>query len=308
MNKIRFYPILFALLLTACGGESGPQVVGELPTLAQLPTETHTPTQPPETWTLTPVPSLTPTETETSAPTSTATPTVTPSATITDTPSPTPTPTPTITPTNPPPADNEGILSLMLLALQATVLPPDVVQPVIGATAPIPGVTQLPPTTCMVQPTGGFGTIFASDPSLVTQIGCPVGTTASISSATQLYERGNMVWLAGPPPVIYTLFNTGRFNRYDDTYNANVDPFSGGEPAPNGLIEPVRGFGKVWRSNGDVRSNLGWATVDEAGATSTIQLFDRGQMVSLPQRNEIVIMIFDPGNVAGTWRVVSGNY
>jgi hypothetical protein len=73
------------------------------------------------------------------------------------------------------------------------------------------------------------------------------------------------------------------------------------------LIEPVRGFGKVWRLHPDVRSGLGWATNGESGGTSSVQFFDRGQMIYLPERGEIIIMSFDPGNVTGTWRAVPGS-
>jgi hypothetical protein len=128
-----------------------------------------------------------------------------------------------------------------------------------------------------------------------------------VNSASQLYQLGGMFWLEGPPPVIYALLGNGRFQRYDDTYNATTDPFSGGETPPNGLREPVRGFGKVWRSNIDVRNGVGWATGDESGSTANVQLFDRGQMIYLPQRGEIIIMSFDPGNISGTWRAVPGS-
>ncbi len=302
MMKARLYPTLFALMLAACGGNPSPQTVGELPTLAQLPTETATPTVPTATLT------LTVTATETASATPTATLSVTPSATITDTPTPTSTDTPTITPTPLPPADNEGILALLQLAAQATVLPQAFIQPAVPTAAPLPGVTQASPVTCAILPPGGFGPVFLNDPTLITQIGCPIGITASMDSASQLYERGGMFWLQGPPPVIYALTNTGRFGRYDDTYNADSDPFSGGEAPPAGLIEPVRGFGKVWRLNGDVRTNLGWATNDESGASATVQLFDRGQMIYLPQRGEIIVMIYDVGGSTGTWRAVPGSF
>jgi hypothetical protein len=310
MTKTRLYPILLILLLAACGNPT-PDTIGRLPTLAQLPTETVTLTAtvtPPETET----PTVTPSETAT--PELTSTPTVTPSATITDTPSPTPTMTPTVTDTPPPPPDNEGLLALLALAVQATVLPQNLLpSPLPDQLVPIPtaiqgGVQPSVPTSCTSSPSGGFGTVFATDPTFIGQLGCPVGLAVSMSSASQLYERGGMFWLQGPPPVIYALYNTGRFGRYDDTYNATTDPYSGGETPPSGLIEPIRGFGKVWRSNPDVRNNLGWATNAESGGTGTVQLFERGQMVYLPERGDILIMAFDPGGATGTWRSVAGSY
>jgi hypothetical protein len=202
-------------------------------------------------------------------------------------------------------------MSIAELAEQATVIPSNLVPP------DSPGAVVLPPTavagsvptttSCPTPPSGGFGTVFASDPLLIQLIGCPVGMPQPMSSASQNYEHGGMFWVAGPPPAIYALLGSGRFQRYDDTYNANTDPFSGGETPPNGLKEPVRGFGKVWRSNPDVRNGLGWATTDEAGNNATIQLFDRGQMVFLPQRGEVITLIYDPGGVTGTWRAVAGS-
>jgi hypothetical protein len=199
------------------------------------------------------------------------------------------------------------VSSLLALAAQATILPQNMVQPAFVPTTVVAGSVLPAPTACAVPPGGGFGTVFASDATLIQLIGCPVGSPVSVSSASQNFEHGGMFWLQGPPSVIYALLGSGRFQRYDDTYNATTDPFSGGETPPNGLREPVRGFGKVWRSNPEVRGGLGWATTDETGNTATILLFDRGQMVHLPQRGEIIIMSFDPGNVTGNWRAVAGS-
>jgi hypothetical protein len=301
MTTIRPFLFVLIILLIACSGTPTPETVGDLPTMAQLPTETATPTLPPVTPSPTTTASLTPTVT------ASVTSTVTPSATITDTPTPTFTNTPTITPTTPPPPDNDAVLSLVALAAQATVLPQNLMPVVVPTVAGAPVAVGTAPTSCPVPPSGGFGVVFANDATLIQLIGCPVGTATSVSSASQLYERGGMFWLQGPPPVIYALLGSRRFQRYDDTYNASTDPFSGGEAPPPGLLEPVRGFGKVWRSNPDVRNGLGWATNDEVGGTASIQLFDRGQMLYLPQRGEIIIMTFDPGNVTGTWRAVPGS-
>lgn len=292
---------MWILLLAACGGSPTPPVVGSLPTVAELPTQTATPTLPPIT------PSATPTASETATTVPSVTATVTASATITDTPSPTPTLTPTATATTPAPPDNDALLSLIELAAQATILPQNLIQPALAPTAAGIPPGQPVPTTCPIPPPGGFGAVFANDPTLIQLIGCPLGSTTPVNSASQLYQLGGMFWLQGPPPVIYALLGNGRFQRYDDTYNANTDPFSGGETPPSGLLEPVRGFGKVWRSYPDVRNGLGWASGDESGSTANIQLFDRGQMVYLPQRGEIIIMSFDTGNISGMWRAVPGS-
>jgi hypothetical protein len=288
----------------------------DLPTLAALPTLTATTASPTEPVTRTPV-KIVASEPPTEIVPATATPTVTPSTTITDTPTPTATDTPLPTDTEIPTADNEGLVALAQLALNATVLPPATLIPTaaqaaLTATLP-PGVIQIPPapTTCTYPPPGGFATVFLSNPGLVAQIGCPVGVppvAANIPSAAQVFEHGEMMWLQGPPPVIYALFSSGRWQRYDDTFNANTDPFSGGETAPPGLKEPVRGFGKVWRNSPEVRGGLGWATGDEAGGQAVVQLFDRGEMIYLPERGMIYTLVFDAGGLSGSWQAVPGSF
>jgi hypothetical protein len=298
--------MLLGFILSACGGNQ-PQTVGDLPTIAALPTETATL---PVTSATTATASLTATETVTSSPTVLVsdTPSVTPSATITDTPTPTVTNTPLPSDTPLPTVDNEGILALVQLAANATILPPNLIPaaaPTIpgvvgGATAPV----AMP--TCSTPPSGGFAAVYNSDPSLAAQMGCPLGII-SFATASQTYQTGEMLWMAGPPQAIYALFSSGRFSRYDDTYNAAVDPASGGETPPAGLIEPVRGFGKVWRTFAEVHA-IGWATSGEAGGQSMAQIFERGQMVYLPQRGMIFVLITDNGGLNGGWRAVPGSF
>ena len=299
MVKNHGWIILVLLFLAAC---STPSETAELPTLIQLPTATVTDTPLP---TLPATFTLIPTETETPTATVSSTVSVTPSATITETATPTPTDTPTFTPA---PPDNDAIAQLIQLAEQATILPPEFMAGVTPGTV-LPGMTPTGATACAFPPPGGFGVAYLADLTLAQQLGCPLPTgVTSASTASQVFERGSMLWLQGAPNLIYALFNTGRFQRFDDTYNANADPFNGGETPPPGLREPVRGFGKVWRQYPNVRADLGWGLADEVGGNSTGQRFDRGQMIYLPQRGEILVLVEDPGGLTGTWRAVAGSY
>ncbi|MEZ4667109.1 MAG: hypothetical protein R3E39_04185 [Anaerolineae bacterium] len=280
-----------------------PTEVAELPTLAALPSVTAT-------LLATATPNESPTPTPTNTLTATAspsdTPSVTPSATITDTPTPTASNTPLPSDTPAPTADNEGLLALVALAAKATVLPPQFLPTSVPTIAGIVATAPIP-VSCVTPPSGGFAAIYASDPTLAQQLGCATPSILSVSSASQNYQIGEMVWVAGPPPVIYVLFGNGQFRRYDDTFNAAFDPNSGGETPPNGLREPVRGFGKVWRTFGEVRG-IGWAVTDETGGQATIQIFERGQMVYLPQRATVFVLANDSSGVAGTWRAFAGSF
>ncbi|MAS37919.1 MAG: hypothetical protein CL610_28245 [Anaerolineaceae bacterium] len=289
-------------LLAACASEPVPQDVGQLPTLAELPTATPTNTAEP---TVTPTDTLTPTSTFTATITLSPTPSVTPSMTITDTPTRTPTTTPSPTPRQSALsllaqlADSVTVLPQEMRPMPATPLPNGVNQ----STVPVGGT--ILPASCPQLPPDGFGTLFFGTPSLAGQIGCPLGTPTTSNSAEQRFERGAMVWLGGP---IYVLYADGRLQRFDDTFNAAVDPASGVENPPAGLVEPIRGFGKIWRNNPDVRSGLGWGTGAETGGNATMQRFERGWMIDLSQRADLLVLVEDPATGTGRWQSFAGSY
>jgi hypothetical protein len=313
--RLRALPYLLILLalLAACGGGSDDRV---LPTLVELPSGDEAaaagePTRAaggptlPATWT--PFP-----ETETPDPTPTIT--FTPSHTITNTPTRTPSATPSATP------EPNALNSLVQLALQATILPSEF-QPQFGTATPVTApnagdssviATSPPGTTgCQYLPPGGFGQLVIADSSLLERLGCPVGAppeTVSRSGASQPFENGAMVWINDSPPAIYVLYGDGTFRRVTDTFDPNNDPESGGENPPAGRLEPVRGFGKVWRTVDAVRSRLGWATAEESGGTAVIQDFARGRMLYLPSRGDILVLFYEGDSSVGRWQAVMGQF
>ncbi|MEN9938965.1 MAG: hypothetical protein RLZZ387_5544 [Chloroflexota bacterium] len=113
------------------------------------------------------------------------------------------------------------------------------------------------------------------------QMGCPTEAIRSAGVARQQYERGVLLYAAVGQGEIYALKTDPqplRYTRHIDTWGAG-QPFSGGETPPAGRIEPVRGFGKVWREQPGVREALGWATDYEVGDTGTLQRFERGAIL-----------------------------
>jgi hypothetical protein len=143
---------------------------------------------------------------------------------------------------------------------------------------------------------------------LAGQLGCAVGMTQFVNGGAQVFEGGQMYFLATTPKYIYSLTVDGRFRRFVDTWVEGVDPNSGGEIPPSGLIEPIRGFGKVWRLNPDVRAALGWAVTGELGGIATLQAFERGRAIFLPDRGETIIMVDNPDGQSGSWRAFSGGF
>ncbi len=113
---------------------------------------------------------------------------------------------------------------------------------------------------------------YFSDPPEV----CADGPAMAGASAYQRFQRGLMIWF-GPGRTIYLL--------YDDppAWQALNDQFTEGQPEsdpdlqpPDGLYQPVRGFGLVWRTGTSpggkaIRDAIGWAVELEVEFQSRLQ-------------------------------------
>lgn len=96
----------------------------------------------------------------------------------------------------------------------------------------------------------------------------PTPVASQIQVAEQLFERGRMFWLQ-PTQEVWVLVITSEGR---GTWSVYRDEWVDGEPetdpnltVPEGLIQPERGFGKLWRENPNVREALGWAITPEFG-------------------------------------------
>jgi hypothetical protein len=100
-------------------------------------------------------------------------------------------------------------------------------------------------------------------------------------------------------PVVYVLHADATYQRLEDTFDVAVDPVSGGETPPHGLVEPIYGFGKVWRDEPGVRESLGWATSNETPGIGRFQMFMGGDMIWMSQTDQTyvfssnVVRVFD---------------
>lgn len=119
---------------------------------------------------------------------------------------------------------------------------------------------------------------------------CPNGAAQSSSGAAERFERGQMIWSAANDTYI-VLFNLGataadgrlvfiRLQTLALKPGADVDNRIDETPQP-GLVQPVRGFGHIWRDEvyGDfavlggqtMRAAIGWAVEPEYAITTAIQ-------------------------------------
>jgi hypothetical protein len=89
----------------------------------------------------------------------------------------------------------------------------------------------------------------------------------------QTFEGGRMIWVANNQQI-YVFFADEQQPRWLQV----ADTFEDGQPEsddslnpPEGRFQPVRGFGLVWRSNPNIRDRLGWATEPESAYEGMIQ-------------------------------------
>lgn len=109
---------------------------------------------------------------------------------------------------------------------------------------------------------------FANPPDI-----CPASAALKSDAAEQSFEHGFMIWIE-EEDRIYILFDDGNSPKW----NAYTDEWDLGEPEndptlnpPPGLVQPIRGFGSIWREQPSVRERLGWATGGEVAFETALQ-------------------------------------
>jgi hypothetical protein len=145
------------------------------------------------------------------------------------------------------------------------------------------GMPVVPSSGGAVPSSGGCGSavasVFSNAYNAVQQrLGCALnGGMPMNGMVTQPFERGNMFW-RGDTRQIYALAANGQFWQMADTWSEGMPADDPAFAPPGGLLQPVRGFGLVWRSNPAIREALGWATLPEAQYNGYWQDFEHGAM------------------------------
>lgn len=107
----------------------------------------------------------------------------------------------------------------------------------------------------------------------------PEAIIGSIYVAEQRFEGGWMFWLQPNTQIwVLTVDEDGQniWSVYDDTFadgEAESDPQI---VPPAGRFQPIRGFGKLWRENPEVRLATGWALNVELGHTTRYEYHHGG--------------------------------
>lgn len=125
----------------------------------------------------------------------------------------------------------------------------------------------------------------ANNATVQSRIGCPAGGAFTTRLVTQPFQGGVMFWR--DTREIYVLSTAAVAGQGIDIYWRMNDAWNEGMPAddpafipPAGFLQPVRGFGFVWRNNQGIRDRLGWALGGEQPYDATLQPFERGFMIT----------------------------
>jgi DNA-binding beta-propeller fold protein YncE len=177
-----------------------------------------------------------------------------------------------------------------------TAVPVSTIAPAIATATPSPP-TATP--TASVRPT----CLFPVEPSLVEawqvfedKAGCPAAPAMRDTWGWQPFEKGRLFWRRDTRLIVAT-FADGKVMTYQDFWREGMPDHACEADAPEGLWQPIRGFGLIW-CQPSVRESLGWAVQPESAFTSTYQAFAGG----------VAFTGFESGvmwaGIDGTWQLV----
>ncbi len=88
-----------------------------------------------------------------------------------------------------------------------------------------------------------------------------------------------MIWESDRRSVL-VLTDDGAWQGFEDTWKEGQPESAPELIAPVGLLQPMRGFGKVWRERlGGEGAAVGWAREAEQGVTGERQSWDHGNLL-----------------------------
>lgn len=151
----------------------------------------------------------------------------------------------------------------------------------------------------------------------------PTNVVAQVQIAEEVFEHGRMFWLRHNLQI-WVMINVPPDNPAGDWYCYN-DQFLDGQPEvdpslvpPEGMYQPRRGFGLLWRNHPDLRAALGWGTTPEFDLTSNYTYIaggyvENGKYYSGPGEHRLTTLYgqsisFFEGDIrgdcqGGTWRM-----
>ncbi|MDI9548166.1 MAG: hypothetical protein QM346_11280 [Chloroflexota bacterium] len=180
-----------------------------------------------------------------------------------------------------------------LLRATATPAPPPV-----DVEAPTPPELPDEPPEGAYRPSGPLASLWEASDQTKSDLGYALQETSeSIPAAYQSFEHGTLIW-RGDNLSILALFDDGSWKAFPDTWEEGEPEFDLDISAPDGLQQPMRGFGKVWRTEEEVQARLGWALDKEQGYSAFVHSFERGFLMGSPVGARVFVEV---GDEEGRW-------
>ncbi len=124
-----------------------------------------------------------------------------------------------------------------------------------------------------------FRAVWEANAPLRQRLRCPTAPGSTQQLVYQPFEHGHMFWRETRDVFVLS----------PDAFWWLIDSWTEGQPEndpslnpPEGRLQPVRGFGAIWRSNPAIRDGLGWAISEERAYDVAWQNFEGGWMLSIP--------------------------
>lgn len=156
-----------------------------------------------------------------------------------------------------------------------------------------PALSPTPQASATPQPTATPLLIVSPGPSpspagpLVTPTGAPelfpTMVVADVPIAEQVFEHGRMFWIRHNRQIWVMVASQddpdqGGWFCYHDHFEEGEQELDPSLIPPDGLYQPRRGFGKLWRTHPDLREALGWAQTPEFELTSNYRYIAGGEV------------------------------
>lgn len=177
-------------------------------------------------------------------------------------------------------AGDGGLFTLLFTPSQRTVQPAITPEPLAAA-----------PPSGAYRPQDEFADLWSADDLIQRSLGWALeAEPSSVYAAVQRFEGGLMIWREDNRQI-YTLYADGSWTAVDDTWTEDQPAFDPAITAPADRFQPIRGFGKVWRNNRQVRGRVGWALEPERGVNVTVQPFQHGGVIEVEE--EVYALVAD---------------
>lgn len=198
-------------------------------------------------------------------------------------------------------SDAQSQAAVLPSAETATAVTPTATTPTATTPTTVAPATAAPttdPPTTAVAPEGLWGSRWAGDAALQEALGLALTREPQgIPAAYQFFEKGTMVWRSDTGKI-YAILNDGTWQAYPDTFVEGEMERDPNIYTPGELLQPERGFGKVWREHASLKDTIGWGRAEEQGVTAQVQEFERGFAMRLSGLEYILLGDGD----SGTWR------